>query len=318
MTNFLKKLRFVVSDSNPTESNQDSQKQNLESSFSESKQLPESITSKNLIEALPNINNSACASTIRAQLQNCAIFATQKSNQCVGAIAPTTPRPLRGVQSLGQGGSSASATIALEAEKRGTLPVCRAEGLQAKRSKNSGDFFGALRVRGGDNTPFCEKTQDSKKLESIRENTTLRNRESTESSVVSESKTFTESSAEILKDAQLTESSPLDSKTITESKEILKNEKTQILLSPCATPSNLLFIQNPIKKLLTQRCGVVAGDLGILAEILGLYAKGDTHLAHARIQHRMRVSKPTRGTRRMQRIQNRPSLQGHILKRYRI
>ncbi|WP_394997101.1 hypothetical protein [uncultured Helicobacter sp.] len=39
MTNFLKKLRFVVSDSNPTESNQDSQKQNLESSFSESKQL---------------------------------------------------------------------------------------------------------------------------------------------------------------------------------------------------------------------------------------------------------------------------------------
>ena len=36
--------------------------------------------------------------------------------QYVGAIAPTATRPLRGVQSLEQGGSSASATIALEAD----------------------------------------------------------------------------------------------------------------------------------------------------------------------------------------------------------
>ena len=100
----------------------DSQKQNLESSFSDSKQLTESTTSKNLCEALPNINNSACASTSRAESKDSqsldsAIFAEQKSNQYVGALAPTAPRPLRGVQSLEQGGSSASATIALEAEK---------------------------------------------------------------------------------------------------------------------------------------------------------------------------------------------------------
>ena len=50
-------------------------------------------------------------------------------------------RPLRGVQSLEQGGRSASATIALEAEKARLSPLdCRKRpnGLQAKRSKNSG------------------------------------------------------------------------------------------------------------------------------------------------------------------------------------
>ncbi|WP_395003630.1 hypothetical protein, partial [uncultured Helicobacter sp.] len=67
---------------------------------------------------------------------------------------------------------------------------------------------------------FAKKQNDFENLGSIRENTTLRNLESTESSADSESKTFTESSAEILKDAQLTESSPLDSKTITESSHI--------------------------------------------------------------------------------------------------
>ena len=46
-----------------------------------------------------------------------AIFAQQKSNKICSAVAPTDTRPLRGAQSLEKGGSSASATIALEAEK---------------------------------------------------------------------------------------------------------------------------------------------------------------------------------------------------------
>ena len=99
-TNFLKKLRFVASDSS----------------------LTESITLENLNKALPDSNNNVRVSTSRAESKDVesldsAIFATQKSNQYVGALAPTTSRPLRGVQSLRKGGSSASATIALEAEK---------------------------------------------------------------------------------------------------------------------------------------------------------------------------------------------------------
>ncbi|WP_394995069.1 hypothetical protein [uncultured Helicobacter sp.] len=84
---------------------------------------------------------------------------------------------------------------------------------------------------------FCD-TQDSKKLESIRENASLRNRESTESSV--DSKTITESNAEILKNEKIqnlggaesrafTESSSTDSETHTKSKEILKNGQGQNL-----------------------------------------------------------------------------------------
>ena len=59
-----------------------------ESSFTDSKTITESTTSKNFSEALPNINNSACVSTSLAQLQNCAIFATQKSNQISRAEHP--------------------------------------------------------------------------------------------------------------------------------------------------------------------------------------------------------------------------------------
>ena len=43
-------------------------KEGLESSFSESKQLTESTTPKNPSEALPNIKNSACASTSRSRI----------------------------------------------------------------------------------------------------------------------------------------------------------------------------------------------------------------------------------------------------------
>ena len=218
----------------------DSQKQNLESSFSESKQLTESTTPKNPSEALPDSNNSACGSTSRAESKDSksldsAIFAEQKSNKICSASAHTDTRPCRGGENQEKGGSSAAAdfsketSFCLDKEKRGSPLDCRAKGLQAKRSKNSGGFFGALASGEGITPLFAKKQSDFENLGSIRENTTLRNLESTESSADSESKTFTESSAEILKDAQLTESSPLDSKTITESKEILNNAQRQNL-----------------------------------------------------------------------------------------
>ena len=105
----------------------------------------------------------------------------------------------------------------------------RPNGLQAKRSKNSGALsFSGLGRAGRGETPFSfAQTRDSKKLESIRENATLRN---------TESKVDSESSAEILKDTQLTESSHIDSETITESKEILKNEKRQNLAKLTSYP----------------------------------------------------------------------------------
>ena len=70
--------------------------------FTESKTITESATSKNLCEALPNINNSACDSASRAESKDLdsAIFAEQKSNQCGGAIAPTDTRPCRVWQSV--------------------------------------------------------------------------------------------------------------------------------------------------------------------------------------------------------------------------
>ena len=74
-----------------------------------------------------------------------AIFAQQKSNQYGGAIAPTDTRPLRGVQSLEKGGSSASA----RSGKSEALPP---KDILCGCAK-SGDFFGALRVRG-EGKPF--------------------------------------------------------------------------------------------------------------------------------------------------------------------
>ena len=80
---------------------------------------------------------------------------------------------------------------------------CRRLASEAQQKQRRFILFGALRVRGGDNTPFLfAQTRDSKKLENIRENAILRNLESTESS-------------------------PTDSKVITESKEILNNEQKQ-------------------------------------------------------------------------------------------
>ena len=92
-----------------------------------SKTLTQSTTPKNPSKALPNINNSACASTSRAESIpiDSAINAEQKSNEICSAAAHTDTRPLRGAQSLEQGGRSASATIALEAEKARLSPCLR-------------------------------------------------------------------------------------------------------------------------------------------------------------------------------------------------
>ena len=77
---------------------------------------------------------------------------------------------------------------------------------------------------------FAKKQSDFENLGNIRENTTLRNLESTESKVDSESK------AENLGN---TESSPTDSKTRTESKEILKNGQGQNLSPKESTESKV-------------------------------------------------------------------------------
>ncbi len=150
-----------------TESQVDSEsKESLESSLtesradsessSESKQLTQSTTSKNLIKALPNLNNVRDSAS-RAQLQNYAIFAAQKSHKMCSASAHTAPRPLRGVQSLEKGGRSASATIALEADTARHSP-------RLPKRKSGALFFSGLGRAGRGETPFLfAQTRDSKK-----------------------------------------------------------------------------------------------------------------------------------------------------------
>ncbi|WP_395003322.1 glycosyltransferase [uncultured Helicobacter sp.] len=250
---------FKVSDS---QSNQDSQKQNLESNpiDLESKQLTQSTTLKNPSETLLN-TNSACGSTSRAESKNLdsAIFAEQKSNQCGGAIAPTDTRPCRGGKNQEQGGSSATAdfsketSFCLDKETARHSPRLRKKtqrvASKAQQKRGALSFSGLGRAGRGE-TPFSfAQTQDSKKLENIRENASLRNLESIESSVEilgstqltessladSESKTFTESSS--MDSKTITESSPIDSEISTESKEILKNEQRQNLSQKESTQS---------------------------------------------------------------------------------
>ena len=150
-------------------------------------------------------------SASRAQLQNCAINAAQKSNQCGGAIAPTATRPCRGVKNALRKCSSAFLAFLTRQGDSEALPPkdilcgCRKDPTGCKQSAAKTATLYLFRGWGerGEGNPFffCD-TQDSKKLENIRENASLRNLESTESS-------------------------PTDSKVITESKEILNNEQKQ-------------------------------------------------------------------------------------------
>ena len=91
--------------------------------------------------------------------------------------------------------------------------------MQAKRSKNSGDFFGAGESGERGIPLFAKKQSNTQNLENIRENTTLRNLEPIESSAdskasIESSPTDPEASAESKADSEskaFTESSPRDS-----------------------------------------------------------------------------------------------------------
>ena len=83
--------------------------------------------------------------------------------------------------------------------------------MQAKRSKNSGGFFGAGESGERGIPLFAKKQNNTQNLENIRENTTLRNLESSTDSESSSTEPNT------------------DSKTSTESKEILNNTQRQNL-----------------------------------------------------------------------------------------
>ena len=158
-----------------------------------------------------------------------AIFAQQKSNQCVGAQAPTATRPCRGVKNALRKCSSAFLAFLTRQGDSEALPpkdiLLAAEKSQRVASKAQQKQRRLFRgFRSG------EQTRDSKNLENIRENTTLKNRESTESS------------AEILKDAQLSESSHLDSETSTESKGILKNGQGRNLSGTKPAQSTIISV----------------------------------------------------------------------------
>ena len=87
-------------------------------------------------------------------------------------------------------------TLCLDKDKRGSPLVCRAKGLQAKRSKNSGGLFGALASGEGITPLFAKKQSNTQKLGSIRENATQRNTESTKANIEgTQSKADSESSS---------------------------------------------------------------------------------------------------------------------------
>ena len=83
--------------------------------------------------------------------------------------------------------------------------------MQAKRSKNSGGFFGAGESGERGIPLFAKKQNNTQNLENIRENTTLRNLESSTDSESSSTEPNT------------------DSKIDAESREILKIEQRQNL-----------------------------------------------------------------------------------------
>ena len=121
----------------------------------------------------------------------------------VGAIAPTTPRPCRGVKNaLKKCRSAFLAFLTRQGDSEALSPFAVPKACKQSAAKTAAAFSGLGRAGRGE-TPFLfAQTSDDEKLENIRENAILRNLESTESS-------------------------PTDSKVITESKEILNNEQRQ-------------------------------------------------------------------------------------------
>ena len=166
--------------------------------FTESKTITESATSKNLCEALPNINDSACVSTSLAQLQNCAIFAQQKSNKICSASAHTTSRPCRGVKNALKKCSSAFLAFLTRQGYSEALPpkdillAAQKDPTGCKRSAAKTRHFILFRgFRSGEGInplSFCANKR-LEKLENIRENTTQRNLESNPLDSITRTKT---------------------------------------------------------------------------------------------------------------------------------
>ena len=84
------------------------------------------------------------------------------------AVAHTAPRPCRGGENREKGGSSATTTIALEvgiarhSRQKIYFVVAQKEPTGCKQSAAKTRhfiFLWALRVRGGDNTPFLLRKQ---------------------------------------------------------------------------------------------------------------------------------------------------------------
>ncbi|WP_394908982.1 glycosyltransferase family 61 protein [uncultured Helicobacter sp.] len=140
---------------------------------SESKTLTESTTPHNPNKALPDSNNG-CDSTNRAESKvkslDSAIFAEQKSNKMCSTQVQTASRPLRGAQSLEQGGSSALRNDCARSGNSEALPLI------AEKEKRRFIFFGVKGSGEGINPFFFCDTQDSVNLRNIRENEILKNK----------------------------------------------------------------------------------------------------------------------------------------------
>ena len=226
---------FDTLDSNTESSSIDSEsKKALESSSTDSKTITQSPTSKNLNKALPNTNNSVCDSTSLAQLQNCAIFATQKSNQISRAEHPQEASSGWGGEVERGGGSD----LAIQApsplshktsdiEKLGNIrkeEILRNEKIQNLNGIESKVFTESSHI---DSATFTEskgilkneRTQNLGGTESTSTDSQTHNRDlhKTDSKICTESKAdskaFTESSPLDSQPKAIAQSSPLDSQS---------------------------------------------------------------------------------------------------------
>ncbi|WP_395001958.1 hypothetical protein, partial [uncultured Helicobacter sp.] len=150
----------------------------------ESKQPTQSTTPKNPSEALPNINNVRnSASRAESMPIDSAIFAEQKSNQCVGAIAPTATRPCRVWQSVSffrKIRSKVAAVPPLIFLKKlrflKKLALCLDKEIARHSQQKSGalSFSGLGRAGRGETLFSFAQTSDDENLGSIRESVNLR------------------------------------------------------------------------------------------------------------------------------------------------
>ena len=144
--------------------------------ISESKKLTESTTPQNLNKALPDSNNG-CDSTDLAELQNCAIFAEQKSDSNMSHEVQTAPRPCRGVKNALRKCRSAFLAFLTRQGYSEALPpkdiLCG-----CRKEKRRFIFFGAKGSGEGINPFFfCENKRVQKDKEVFVGQEILRNEE---------------------------------------------------------------------------------------------------------------------------------------------